>query len=1168
DSKVSLVCSLLTGKALNWATALWEGRQMTFPTYQHFLAKFREVFDHAEDGKEAEDELLNLRQGSSTAADYSLMFRTLAARAGWEGKPLKAMYRRGLRMDLQAELTCRDDNKTLEEFMDMAIKMDHLLRSRRGRRSRSPSTTLQSPTHATEEPMQVGFTRLTEEERERRMRNRLCLYCGQSGHLRAQPGRKTRATQLPPHRNTDCAIEIMPGATLPRGRVYPLSQPETQSMQQYIDEELAKGFIRPSTSPASAGFFFVKKKDGTLRPCIDYRALNEITIKYRYPLPLVPTALEQLRSARIFSKLDLRCAYNLIRIRAGDEWKTAFSTTTGHYEYLVMPFGLSNSPSVFQAMINDVFRDMLNKFVIVYIDDILVYSENLQDHIQHVRAVLKRLIQNQLYAKLPKCAFHLSTVSFLGYIISAEGVTMDDNKVSAVLQWPRPQAIKDLQRFLGFANFYRRFIRGFSQVAAPLTSLTRNGSNKLAWTSSSERAFQDLKARFTSAPILRHPDPERQFTVEVDASNTGIGAILSQYHGIPAKLYPCAFFSRKLNPAERNYDVGDRELLAMKSALEEWRHWLEGSTIPFLILTDHKNLEYLRTARRLNARQARWSLFFSRFHFKITYRPRSKNGKADALSRQHDQSPTDVSPASIIPASIIVSPVQWDIIAEISEAQCTDPAPPECPPGLTYVPASLRQRLLTLIHENPSAGHPGIQATRELVLNKFWWPSMSQQIITFVKECVTCNQTKSQHQRPAGLLQPLPIPERPWSHLAVDFITDLPPSNHNTVIFTIIDRFSKACRLIPLPKLPTAWETAQALLNQVFRFYGLPEDIVSDRGPQFTLRVWKALWSQLNVNISLTSGYHPQSNGQVERLNQELSRFLRAYCHLHQNDWSDYLLWAEYAQNSLKKPSTQLTPFQCVLGFQPPLFPWSGEPTNLPAVDTWLQRSEATWDMAHTNLQQAIQRVTHQANRLRRAAPQYQVGQWIWLSTRDLRLRLPSRKLSPRYVGPFKITKQITPVAFRLELPAHYRISPTFHVSLFKPAVDPGGEGDQDEAAPAETPSLITEGEDIYQVNQILDSRRRGGVLQYLVDWEGYGPEEQSWVNSKDILDPQLTAANRLLVPVEDLGAEEWLTGSVIDSASVALSERSSSHPDTFHPCTSACSPQLFVITFIILSSI
>ena len=246
-------------------------------------------------------------------------------------------------------------------------------------------------------------------------------------------------------------------------------------------------------------------------------------------------------------------------------------------------------------------------------------------------------------------------------------------------------------------------------------------------------------------------------------------------------------------------------------------------------------------------------------------------------------------------------------------------------------------------------------------------------------------------------------------------------------------------------------------------------------------------------------------------------------------------MWAEYAQNSLRKPFTQLTPFQCVLGFQPPLFPWSGEPTNLPAVDTWLRRSEATWDLAHTNLRQAIQRVTRQANRLRRAAPPYQVGQWVWLSTRDLRLRLPCRKLSPRYVGPFKILRQITPVSFRLDLLSHYRISPTFHVSLLKPAVEPGGEGDQDEAAPAETPPLMDAEESIYQINQILDSRRRGGVLQYLADWEGYGPRSGLGSILRTCSTPNLllhstvnTRRNPLLVLVVDPGAEEELTSGAV----------------------------------------
>ncbi len=287
-----------------------------------------------------------------------------------------------------------------------------------------------------------------------------------------------------------------------------------------------------------------------------------------------------------------------------------------------------------------------------------------------------------------------------------------------------------------------------------------------------------------------------------------------------------------------------------------------------------------------------------------------------------------------------------------------------------------------------------------------------------------------------------------------------PNSNGYTTILTNIDRFSKSCRLIPLPKLPTALETAEHLCNQVFRFYGLPEDIVSDRGPQFTSRLWAAFFKALEVNISLTSGYHPQSNGQAERLNQELVRFLRSYCSTNQLDWSRYLLWAEYAQNSLRKPATGITPFQCILGYQPPLFPWSGEPSNVPAVNDWIQRSEETWNQAHLHLRHAVRRNQVQADRHRRHNPEYHVGQWVLLSARDLRLYLPCRKLSPRYVGPFQITRQITPVSFELKLPNHYRISPTFHVSLLKPADGPG-EGSEEPLEDADPLPISREEEEI-----------------------------------------------------------------------------------------------------------
>ncbi|KAG1957182.1 retrotransposable element [Pimephales promelas] len=498
-------------------------------------------------------------------------------------------------------------------------------------------------------------------------------------------------------------------------------------------------------------------------------------------------------------------------------------------------------------------------------------------------------------------------------------------------------------------------------------------------------------------------------------------------------MYPCAFFSRKLSPAERNYDVGNRELLAMKLALEEWCHWLEGASEPFIVLTDHKNLEYLRSSKRLNPRQARWALFFTRFNFTVTYRPGSKNTKADALSRQSEERNQNSEPENILCENLcdsclcnlceLVAPVQWDVITEIQQTNVQTPTPAECPAGLIYVPETFRSRLIDQVHSNPSSGHPGITATIHLLRNRFWWPTLTADTTNHIQNCTDCQTSKSPRKLPAGMLCPLPTPQQPWSHIAIDFITDLPNSQGFTTICTIVDRFSKACRLFPLTKLPTALETAELLCNQVFRFYGLPEVIVSDRRPQFTSRVWTAFFKNLNVNISLTSGYHPQSNGQTERLNQDIIRFLRTYCQQHQEDWS--------------------------------------EPTELPSVTEWLRKSEV-WNQAHTHLRHAVRRQEQQANHHRRPAPEYQIGQWVWLSTRDLRLRLPCRKLSPR--------------------------------------------GEADEGATSQgPPAFLVDGKEAYKVHKLLDSRRRGNILQYLVDWEGYGPEEQSWVNSRDILDPTLT---------------------------------------------------------------
>ena len=317
---------------------------------------------------------------------------------------------------------------------------------------------------------------------------------------------KSHALSLPPHRSYDCAIDLLPGSPLPSSRLFNLSRPEQESMENYIGESLAAGIIHPALSPVGAGLFFVSKKDHSLRPCIDYRGLNNITLKNKYSLPLISSAFVPLHGAVVFSKLDLRNAYHLVRIREGDEWKTAFNTPLGHFEYLVMPFGLTNTPTVFQSLVNDVLRNMLNCSVFVYLDDILIFSKSVEEHRIHVRQVLQRLLENRLYVKAEKCEFHVPSISFLGYIISQGQIEMDPAKVSAVAEWPSPPTWKRLQPFLGFANFYRQFIRGYSQVAAPLTVLTSTKS-AYVWTSKAETAFLDLKKRFVSAPILVQPDP-------------------------------------------------------------------------------------------------------------------------------------------------------------------------------------------------------------------------------------------------------------------------------------------------------------------------------------------------------------------------------------------------------------------------------------------------------------------------------------------------------------------------------------------------------------------------------------------------------------------------------------------------------------------------------------
>ena len=432
---------------------------------------------------------------------------------------------------------------------------------------------------------------------------------------------------LPPARKVDHAIKLEPGAEPAWRPTYRMSPLELQEVKKQLNDLLAKGWIQPSVSPYGAPILFVRKKEGSLRMCVDYRALNKQTIKNRYPLPRTDELLDQLHEAAVFSKIDLQSGYHQVRVAEDDVYKTAFRTRYGHFEFKVLPFGLTNAPATFMSFMHDVLRPYLDEFVVVFLDDILIFSKNEAEHLAHLKLVLQKLREHHLYAKLSKCAFGLQEVEFLGHIVTKDGIRMDDGKIAAVRDWPTPACVRDVRSFHGLVNYYRKFIRDFSRLSAPLTDLTKKDV-KFIWSEEQEAAFQALKAAIQTAPVLATPDLTQPFTVYVDASTTATGGVLLQHDALN-QLHPVAYISHKLEAAQRNYTIGELEMLAVVHALRCWRCFLEGAE--FTIWTDHSNLTSFLTTPTINGRQSRWASFVQQFLPGMTIR--YKRG-ADNMARR------------------------------------------------------------------------------------------------------------------------------------------------------------------------------------------------------------------------------------------------------------------------------------------------------------------------------------------------------------------------------------------------------------------------------------------------------------------------------------------------------------------------------------------------------
>ncbi|KAB2626006.1 S ribonuclease [Pyrus ussuriensis x Pyrus communis] len=863
---------------------------------------------------------------------------------------------------------------------------------------------------------------------------------------------------LPPDRDVEFTIELIPGTNPISLTPYRMAHAELRELKVQLQELVDKGFIQPSTSPWGAPVLFVRKKDGTLRLCIDYRQLNRVTIKNRYPLPRIDDLFDQLRGACVFSKIDLRSGYYQLKISRDDVPKTAFRTRYGHYEFLVMPFGLTNAPAAFMDLMNRVFQPYLDRFVIVFIDDILVYSKSKAEHVRHLTLVLKRLREHQLYAKFSKCQFWLD-----------QGILVDPQKVAAVESWEQPRTVTEVRSFLGLAGYYRRFVKDFSVIALPLTRLTRKDV-KFEWDDRCEQSFQRLKHCLTHAPVLALPDDSGDFEVYSDASLNGLGCVLMQHGRV------IAYASRQLKPHEMNYPTHDLELAAIIFALKLWRHYLYGEKCR--IFTDHKSLQYLFTQKELNLRQRRWLELLSDYDCTIDYHPGRANVVADALSRK-SQGRINALYASRAPllvdlrttgvrleaedrdvallANFQVRPI---LVDRVLEAQVADQETQELIQareqgrrrdlrvrdsdgmlmleGRMFVPKSveLKKEILDEAHISAYAMHPGATKMYHTIRPFYYWPGMKREIAEYVSRCAVCQQVKAERKKPFGLLQPLPVPEWKWENITMDFVYKL-PRTHNGFdgIWVIVDRLTKSAHFIP-------------------------------------------------------------TDGQSERTIQTLEDMLRASVLQFGDAWHQRLDLMEFAYNNSFHSSIGMAPFEALYGraCRTPLC-WSEVGERVLVGPEIVEETTQNVQVIKSNLKAAQDRQKSLADR-RATDRTYEVGDWVFLKLSPWRgvVRFGKKgKLSPRYIGPYAVTERVGEVAYRLELPPELaRVHNVFHVSMLRHYV-----ADPSHVIPPQpleiNPDLTYDEEPVTILDWKEKVLRNKTVNLVKVLWRNHSVEEATW---------------------------------------------------------------------------
>ena len=906
------------------------------------------------------------------------------------------------------------------------------------------------------------------------------------------------------------------------GRMFRLPPRYWPKMLAFLEDHLAAGRIRPSSSHIAAGTWMIPKDDPEAMPRVvhDYRGLNTKTIKDHTPLTRQDDIIESLARATVRGKIDLICAYYQILMREADIHKTAFKTPFGTYEWLVMPQGLCNAVATFQRYMNWVLRKYVGRFCAVYIDDIAIWSNSVEEHEEHVRLILEALREAGICANKKKSSLFADEIHFLGHTISSRGVEPGQSKVDKILASRTPRSASDIKEFNGLVNYIGQFIPGLSEWSTVLSGLTKKNV-PFKWEPIHEEAFLNIKRLAKNTPIckpINHDSPLPVMMV-ADASNRGLGGYYGQGEDFKT-MVPAGFHSRAFNPAEKNYPIHDKEMLAIVDCLKKFAPQLIG--IKFDILTDHAPLTHWKTQKDLSARQIRWNEVLSRFDAEIRHIPGITNSAADALSRYpYVQSKEDLSVCAI-------STVEFDetILGDVKKCYKDDSLfgpvvkNPERYPlfqfedGLLFfegrlcIPANDRKSREKLLrtHHDDAGNHFAIDKTRNSITMDYYWPGVQRDVEIYIKSCTSCARNKSSTQAPAGFLHPMPIPKDRFSEMALDFVGTLVPSKGFDMILVMTDRLTNYVKFEPTHSTATAADVADLVYRSWYRHFGLPKAMTSDRDKLFTSKFWKELHKRLRIHLRMSTSFHPETDGSSERSNKTMIESLRHYVNLRQSDWAEHLIHVEAAMNNSVNATTGKTPTEMVYGTPLRLFPSPRDlhkpDLDVPAVSDYIQRIQENIALARDRHAEAKTKQTTYANKGRRKEPEYKVGDKVYLETKNLRLRIKkkgrSAKFYPRYVGPFEISKAEPATSnYTLKLPPEFQIHPKVHTRRLKLAHD-----NDPELFPGRiplNPPPIDVDDEQYAVEAILDHRKVGRSRQFLVHWEGYSDTEDSWVLERDI---------------------------------------------------------------------